>query len=120
MQHSQLSDNTQRNTEQWIDLLCITECPMDRQRISGIVEKITANPKLDLLGNNPSSLDVADTLRSLQVDQTTLTATLLCDLRLEEEYTLDAIKDEFSETAANLVKNVRWLQNLNRPDRAKQ
>jgi len=115
MQHSQLSDTTQRNTEQWVNFLCITECVEDRRRLSGLIEKITVNSKLELLGDNPSSLDVADTLRGLQVDQTTLTATLLCDTRLAEEYTLDIIKEEFSETAANLVKNVRWLQNFKPP-----
>ena len=115
MQHSQLSDTTQRNAEQWVDFLCITESTEDRQWVSGIVEKITANPNPDLLDSNPCSLDVADTLRDLQVDQTTLTATLLCDLRLEKEYTLDVIKKEFSETVANLVKNVRWLQNFKPP-----
>jgi len=115
MQHSQLSDTTQRDTEQWVDLLCITECADDRQRLSEIIGKITTDPRLDFLSDNPSSLDVADTLRSLQVDQTTLTATLLCDLRLEEKYTLDSIEKEFSETTANLVKNVRWLQNFKPP-----
>ena len=115
MQHSQLSDNTQRNIEQWVDFLCITDCSDNRQRVSGLIEKITAKPSLDFLGHNPSSLDVADTLRGLQVDQTTLTATLLCDLRLEEEFTLEFIKEEFSETTSNLVKNVRWLQNFKPP-----
>ena len=115
MQHSQLSDNTQRNIEQWVDYLCITDCSNNRQRVSGLIEKITAKPQLEFLGHNPSSLDVADTLRSLQVDQTTITATLLCDLRLKEEFTLEFIKDEFSETTSNLVKNVRWLQNFKPP-----
>ncbi|MGB1309926.1 MAG: RelA/SpoT family protein [Leucothrix sp.] len=115
MQHSQLSDTTQRNTEQWANLLCLTDCAEDRQRIHHIVKKITAHPSLDFFEQNPCSLDVADTLHSLQVDQMTLVATLLCDLRLEEEYTLAVIRDEFSEATANLVKNVRWLQNFKPP-----
>ena len=115
MQHSQLSDTTQRTSEQWVDFLCISDCAENKRRINGIVEKIRSDSKLEFLGNNPSSLDVADILRGLQVDQTTLTATLLCDLRLEQEYTLESIKEHFSETTSNLVKNVRWLQNFKPP-----
>lgn len=115
MQHSQLSDTSQRSPEQWVDFLCISNSADDRHTLASLIDIIQTAEQYQSCGSRPCSLHVADILRSLQVDQTTLIATLLCDIRLSEQYTIDKITNEFSETISNLVKNVRWLQNFKPP-----
>jgi len=58
------------------------------------------------------SLDVADILRNLQVDQVTLIASILSDIRLIEDYSLEAITEDFTSNIALIVKNMRWLHNF--------
>jgi len=115
MQHSQLSDTSQRDPEQWVNFLCVTDTAEDRHTLASLIDAIQTASEFKQCGSQPCSLEVADILRGLQVDQTTLIATLLCDVRLTERYTLDAIQHEFSDTIANLVKNVQWLQNFKPP-----
>ena len=115
MQHSQLSDTSQRGPEQWVDLLCISDSADDRHTLASLIDAIQTAEQFKTCGDNPCSLRVADILHGLQVDQTTIIATLLCDVRLEQQFTLDKIKEEFSENISNLVKNVRWLQNFKPP-----
>ncbi|PID45648.1 MAG: GTP diphosphokinase [Proteobacteria bacterium] len=116
MQHSQLSNaNRQRSPEQWVDFLCVSDSTDSRRTLTELIDAIRTASQHQPCDNHPCSLDVADILRSLQVDQTTLIATLLCDTRLSEQYTLDKIATDYSETLANLVKNVRWLRGFKPP-----
>ena len=115
MKHSQLSDTIQRGQQEWIDLLHITDSDQDRAQLTRIISSIHDAKDDTKDDTNPSSLDVVEILRGLQVDQSTLIATLLCDLRIQNSYPLTLIEKEFSPTAANLVKNVQWLQNFKPP-----
>ena len=110
MQHSLQSDTSKRDSEQWIDHLCVSDLQDDKDKVTTIIATIRSKGERDK--SQPCSLEVADTLRALQVDQPTIIATLLCDSRLQAIYPLDTIEQEFSPKVANLVKNVQWLQNF--------
>ncbi|PWQ94517.1 RelA/SpoT family protein [Leucothrix arctica] len=113
MQHSLQSDTSQRDSAQWVNHLCISDNTDDREKLATIINAINAVGEKD--ESQPCALEVADTLRSLQVDQPTIIATLLCDCRLKDNYTLESIEKQFSAKIANLVKNVQWLQNFKPP-----
>ncbi len=57
----------------------------------------------------PSSIDVAVILKQLGVDAETLTAALLSDSRLREDWPQDRLQAEFGDTVAALVRQVHWL-----------
>jgi len=113
MQHSLQSDTSKRDSTQWVDHLCVSDHPDDKDKIASIIAAIRSKGERDK--SQPCSLEVADTLRSLQVDQPTVIATLLCDSRLQDTYSLKTIEQQFSAKIANLVKNVQWLQNFKPP-----
>ncbi|PWR00136.1 RelA/SpoT family protein [Leucothrix pacifica] len=115
MQHSQLSDTSQRSPEDWVSLLCISDSSEDRHTLACLIDAIQTAEQFHSRGDNPCSMHVADILHGLQVDQTTIIATLLCDVRLEAQFSLEKITEDYSDTIANLVKNVRWLQNFKPP-----
>ncbi|RVU85423.1 bifunctional (p)ppGpp synthetase/guanosine-3',5'-bis(diphosphate) 3'-pyrophosphohydrolase [Leucothrix sargassi] len=113
MQHSLQNDTSQRDLTQWVEQLHVSDSPDDKHKLASIIDKIYSLGEPDDL--QPCGLEVADTLKSLQVDQQTIIATLLCDTRVTDAYSLEAIKEEFSPKIANLVKNVNWLQNFKPP-----
>ncbi len=113
MQHSLQSDTSQRDSTQWVDYLCISEHPEDRESLATIIDVIRSKGEQD--ATQPCALEVADTLCALQVDQPTIIATLLCDSRLKDTYSIEVIEKKFSARIANLVKNVHWLQNFKPP-----
>lgn len=112
MQHSQLSDTSERSREEWITRLWITESEEDRIQLSSAIDLMLDVALIDRDSHVPLSLDVADILRNLQVDQVTLIATVLSDIRLSDTYTVETIADKYSSTIALLVKNMRFLHNF--------
>jgi len=60
----------------------------------------------------PTGLEVIDILNQLGADQESKIAALLSDRRLMENLQLDTIQTEYGDTIAQLVKNVRWLNNF--------
>ncbi len=112
MQHSQLSDTSDRSREEWIDRLWITEDSNDKEQLSEAIDLVLDVSSIDRESNIPMSLDIADILRNLQVDQVTLIAAVLSDVRLNENYSVDSIAEKFSSTIGLLVKNMRWLHNF--------
>ncbi|MDQ1363419.1 MAG: pyrophosphokinae [Pseudomonadota bacterium] len=61
----------------------------------------------------PASLDVALILNELGVDETTLIVTLLSDSRLQSDDFFKHIRDEFGNDIHHMVKNLRWMHDLN-------
>ncbi len=112
MQHSQLRDTSKRNREEWIDRLSINESEEDQQLLIEAIDLVLNAPEDNQAQDIPSSLDVADILRNLQVDQVTLIAAVLSDLRLSDIYSTKEITEKFSKTIALLVKNIRWLHHF--------
>ena len=113
MQHSQLSDTRKRSREDWLERLWISEDEQDKAQLIEAIDLV-----FDLGPDNPNeivprSLDVADTLRNLQVDQVTLIGALLSDERLDSSCVIETIAEKFSSTIALIVKNMRWLYNFN-------
>ncbi len=112
MQHSQLRDTSTRSREEWIDRLSINESEADQQLLIEAIDLMLSVAEVDRYADVPLSLDVADILRNLQVDQVTLIAAVLSDIRLSDTYSIEEIAEKFSSTIALLVKNMRWLHNF--------
>lgn len=112
MQHSQLRDTSTRSREQWIQRLSINESEADQQLLIEAIDLMLSVAEVDQDQHMPLSLDVADILRNLQVDQVTLIAAVLSDTRLTDTYSIEEIAEKFSSTIALLVKNMRWLHNF--------
>ncbi len=112
MQHSQLSETSDRSHAEWIERLWITENEEDHALLSKALDLILNVASVDRDDHVPLSLDIADTLRNLQVDQVTLIAAILSDVRLSDTYSVEEIAEKFSSTIALLVKNMRWLHNF--------
>jgi GTP pyrophosphokinase len=115
MQHSLLSDTSQRSRDEWISRLWISGQEDDQAMVVHAVDLMLDTRAIDRDPHIPLSLDVADILCNLQVDQVTLIATVLSDVRLGDVYSLEKIAEEFSSTIALLVKNMRWLHNFKAP-----
>ncbi len=115
MQHSLLSDTSQRNRDEWISRLWISAQDDDKAMVIHAVDLMLDTRSVDRDPHIPLSLDVADILCNLQVDQVTLIATVLSDVRLSDVYSLEEIASNFSSTIALLVKNMRWLHNFKKP-----
>ena len=113
MQHSQLSDTAERSREEWIERLWISDSEEDQQQLIEAIDLMLNVASVDRDPHVPLSLDIADTLRNLQVDQVTLIAAVLSDVRLSDTYSVETIAEKFSSTIALLVKNMRWLHNFN-------
>jgi len=115
MQHSQLGDTGKRSRNDWLERLWINEDEKDKQQLINAIDLIFStglNEAADDLNATPRSLDVADMLRNLQVDQVTLIAAVLSDVRLIDDCSLDSIAKDFTSTIALIVKNMRWLHNF--------
>jgi len=115
MQHSQTGDTRKRSQADWLERLRITEDEKDRKQLLDAIDlifKFGLDVATDKHSMVPRSLDVADMLRNLQVDQITLISAVLSDVRLIEDYSLEAIAKDFSSTIALIVKNMRWLHNF--------
>jgi len=115
MQHSQLSDTSERSRDQWIERLWITDSQDDYEQLTQAIDLMLDVAAIDRDSHIPLSLDVADILCNIQVDQVTLIATILSDVRLSDTYTVETIAEKFSSTIALLVKNMRWLHNFKAP-----
>ena len=115
MQHSHLIKDTRYSRDQWIKRLWISNHQDDQQMISDAVDYILQIESTHQASYIPISLDVANTLLSLQVDQVTLIATLLSDISLNDIFSIEDIERDFNQTIAILVKNMRVLHNFKSP-----
>ncbi|MCK5810633.1 MAG: bifunctional (p)ppGpp synthetase/guanosine-3',5'-bis(diphosphate) 3'-pyrophosphohydrolase [Cocleimonas sp.] len=115
MQHSHLINNTKYTRDEWIERLWLSDDKKDKQQVSDAVDYILQIESARRLPHVPISLDVANILLSLQVDQVTLVAALLSDIGLNEIFSIEDIERGFDSTVAQLVKNMRLLHNFKSP-----
>lgn len=109
MQHSQIANTESRTHQAWIERFWVSDNERDYQLLSQIIETILGMPPPeDPL--QPSSLDVADTLRHLEVDQGTIIAALLCDLRLQNQVSQLELQETYGSAIVNLCESFRNLQ----------
>ena len=94
MQHSQLSDTSDRSREEWIERLWISGNEEDQTQLIEAIDLMLDVALVDRDKHIPLSLDVADILRNLQVDQVTLIAAILSDVRLSDTYSVDSIAEK--------------------------
>jgi len=112
MQHSQLSDNSDRSRDAWVERLWITDNKEDKRQLSHAIDLMFGVGTFEQNLPIPFGLDVAEILRNIQVDQVSLIAAILSDIRLADTYSIETIAEEFSSSIALLVKNMRWLHNF--------
>ena len=107
MRHSNTS-NIVRTRQAWIERLGFDN-ERDYYLLGQIIETLLqSQPPADSL--QPCSLDVAEILRHLDVDQTTLTAALLCDSRFRDSLSLDEIEQQYGNAVRRLCEDIRNLQ----------
>lgn len=108
MQHSRMVNTESRTRQAWIDRFWVSDNEKDYHLLGQAVGAVLqAPPATELL--QPCSLDVAEILRHLDVDQITLIAALLCDYRLVQTLSLEEIERDYGEPVRVLCENVRSL-----------
>ncbi|HFC92091.1 MAG TPA: bifunctional (p)ppGpp synthetase/guanosine-3',5'-bis(diphosphate) 3'-pyrophosphohydrolase [Leucothrix mucor] len=115
MQHSHLIKNAEYTHDEWIERLWVSNDKTDKQQVSDAVNYMLQIESSRRVEHVPISLDVANILLSLQVDQETLIAALLSDIGLNEIFSIEDIEQKFDSTIAQLVKNMRLLHNFKSP-----
>jgi len=115
MQHSHLINNTKYSRKEWVNRLWISQDKHDKRMVSDAVNYMLQIESTRRLPHVPISLDVASTLLSLQVDQTTLIAALLSDISLNDIFSIEDIETKFDGGIAILVKNMRLLHHFKSP-----
>ncbi len=113
MQHSQTVNIHSRDLNAWVNRLHVSENSEDIEPLQVLVE-ILLDPSSrdhdDLL--QPNSLDVAETLRMVDVDQTTLLATLLSDQYFVRTLPMSEIERDYGHQVALLCANMRKLHDF--------
>ena len=79
MQHSQTLDTSQYTKKQWVEHFWVSQKIEDYELLSYAVELALKQASIRVLQKEPTSLQVADILCSIQVDQAMLIAALLSD-----------------------------------------
>ena len=115
MQHSQLIDNTEYDRDEWIERLWVSKKEEDKVMVTRALDYMLQIASVDREAQMPISLDVANILITLQVDQVTLIATLLSDIRLNEIFSIEDIEKDFTPSIALIVRNMHWLHNFKSP-----
>ncbi len=111
MQHSRLLNTESRTRQAWVERFTVSEEEEDYFLLAKIIDDLLQlPPSTDPL--LPCSLDVAEILRHLDVDQTTLLATLLCDQRFEARLSVEDIQSAYGKTVAGLCANIRNLHHF--------
>lgn len=109
MRHSRTTDTESRTRQAWIERFWVSDNERDFYLIGQIIDNLLQSPPpTDPL--QPCSLDVAEILRHLDVDQTTLMAALLCDNRFQQTLTLDEVEKEYGQAVRRLCEDMRNLQ----------
>jgi GTP pyrophosphokinase len=111
MQHSHLSNTEARTRQAWVERFTVSDDEQDYFLLAKVIDALLQLPSAadSLL---PCSLDVAEILRHLDVDQTTLIAALLCDERFEKTLSLDTIERDYGQTVRVLCESIRSLQHF--------
>ncbi len=111
MQHSQIANTESRTRQAWIERFWVSEDEKDLYLLGQIVDSILKfPPPADPL--QPSCLDVAEILRHLDSDQSTLFTALLSDDRFNELLTLDDAGKYYGTPVRELLETVRHLHSF--------
>lgn len=110
MRHSKSNTTEYRTHQAWVERFWISGDARDRGTLDALVTRLLQHtpPADDYL--QPCALDVAEILRHLDVDQTTLIAALLCDDRIREELSFETIRQDYGESVLRLCEDIRNLQ----------
>jgi GTP pyrophosphokinase len=109
MQHNQLLDTSNHTREDWIKRFWISGHETDRERLEHVLDLLQGLEDYSVDKPMPISLDVANILLGLQVDQETILAALLSDFRLMPKIDLDIVSAEYGKSVASLVGSVQQL-----------
>ncbi|MEN9501859.1 MAG: hypothetical protein RI964_1144 [Pseudomonadota bacterium] len=108
MQHSRISNTQSRTRQAWLDRFTVSDDERDVYQLAQVInDLLQLPPPTD--PSQPCSLDVAEILRHLDADQTTLIAALLCDGRFDTLLSLEEIEQDYGVTIRTLCENVRNL-----------
>lgn len=109
MQHSQIANTGSRTRQAWVERFWVSEDEKDLYLLGEVIDSILKFPPTeDAL--QPSCLDVAEILRHLDSDQSTLLAALLADNRFNALLTLAEVEKHYGSTTRQLLESVRQLQ----------
>lgn len=112
MQHSQLVNTESRDLTSWVERLWVSGNPEDRVQLEKTVRILLDPVQNDSESLYPNSLDIAETLRNIDVDQATLMATLLSDPSLLETTEISDIATEYGDAVAALCENMHTLHHF--------
>lgn len=110
MRHSKSNTTEYRTRHAWVERFWISGDERDRCTLDALVARLLQHTPLADDNLQPCALDVAEILRHLDVDQTTLIAALLCDDRIREELSFETIRQEYGESVLRLCEDIRNLQ----------
>lgn len=109
MQHNLLLDTTDHTREDWIKRFWVSGNQHDKECLEHALDLVMSLEHGKQHKPMPQSLDVADILLNLQVDQHTLLAALLSDYRLIGKLDFNKIAKEYTPSIAKLVEGVHQL-----------
>ncbi len=111
MLHSRIVNTESRTRQAWLERFFVSDEEEDYYALAKILDDLLQLP-MPANPLQPCGLDVAEILRHLDVDQTTLIAALLCDERFEGLLTLADIERYYGKTVRVLCENMRDLQHF--------
>lgn len=109
MQHSQLVNTESRDLASWIHRLWVSGKPEDRELLESTIKTLLDPGHHDDNSLHPHSLDVAEILCSIEVDQTTIFAALLSDPYFARTLKPHEIAATYGQSVAKLCDNMRDL-----------
>ncbi len=109
MLHSQIVNTKLRTRDDWVKRFWISGSEEDYERVSDAVDSVLHLGELTRNDTLPNSLDVAEILHGLQVDQEILLAALLSDYRFIDHIKLDKIEEGYGKRIRNLINGVHQL-----------
>jgi len=112
MQHSQTVNTDTRDLDAWVKRLWVSENQADYHHIRHIVGHLLETSHSDWDPLQPSCLDVADNLRTVDADQVTLIAALLSSPNLFEHTDLGTLERTYGKPIATLCDNMRTLHHF--------
>jgi len=109
MLHSQKVNTESRTRDDWIKRFWISGSEEDHERVTDAVDRILHLGEVTRQDTLPCSLDVAEILYGLQVDQEILLAALLSDYRFIDHINLDKIEKGYGKRIRRVVNGVHQL-----------
>ena len=112
MQHSQTINTDSRDLEAWVHRLWVSGNERDLHRLRDAVQPLLGLPNKLADKLQPNSLDVAETLRMMEVDQATLLASLLSDPYFADALERGDIARDYGKPIALLCENMWTLHHF--------